>query len=213
MLSGLTTLFKTLKRQPFPRERLTIRILADVDDVDPSEDVSELFEGAPRLPPINLVAEWFVPKISAQLCIRQDDGSLQWLTEGNIDSWGIGREELFEIAVGNLNASTANAKLHKVNADGGSVYSPLCEGVFPSSLILAGKLFSDFNFDREDLIAAIPNRDSLYFCTRSSLESVKILHVLSNIAWEDEDCPRKYRITKCLLVPNSKAAFGWALQN
>jgi hypothetical protein len=184
-----------------------VRILADVNDVDPLDGNEPTHHD--ELPTVQLVADWFVPRVTAQLCLDEGHGRLQWLTDNDIASWGVSQAELFSSAIDNLNAKIPSATLNRIKADGGEVYTPICEGVTLSSLILADKLLSDFKFTKDNIAAIIPNRDTYYFCDRASQESLHLLKRVGDIAWDDEDCPRKYRITKSVLVSDELAAFGW----
>jgi hypothetical protein len=214
-------MFNWLKRTPakveeiasYPKDQLTIRILANVDDVDPDFDLAEFVESAEEatreLPTIEFVEELFLDRIGAMLCLEGEQ-TLQWLTESDIASWQVSREDLFAVAMENLNEKAREAQLHTMRqGDGGVVHAVLCEGVTLSSLILARNVLPQFGFSKADVAAAIPNRDSFLFCDRRSTESCEYLRKLVDVWWEDEDCPKKYRITKSLLSGSETALFGW----
>jgi hypothetical protein len=194
----------------FPKESLTIRILANVDDVDPEFDTAEDIEKSTiDLPPVEFVEKEFIDRVGAMLCI-EGENTLQWLTSQDIATWPATSAELFNIALENLNRKSLEAELHTMRRNEVEVaHAVICEGVTLSSLVLAKSLLPRLGFANVEVAVAIPNRDCFLFCEKRSDASCDYLRQLVDVWWEDEDCPKKYRITKSLLVSSDIPDFGW----
>lgn len=192
------------RKASVPWERLTVRILADVYDVDPlvQDDVT-------ATPVVQMVEKPFIAGVAVQLCL-EGDGVLQWLTEADVAGWGVQQDELFSSAIKNLDSKVPSSKLNKITSDHGEVYTPICDGVMPTSMILSDQLLSDFGFVKEHVAAVLPNRDTYYFCNKDLRGNLELLKLVGGIAWDNEYCPKKHRITKHVLVAEQQAAFGWA---
>jgi hypothetical protein len=211
-----------LKEQEFDHDKFIVRILADVDDVDPSAEFTDSIEIKGDVPDdfdwdsVKLISEPFLPGIFVQLCREKDDGLLQWMTEKDVSASGKSGKELIEFAIGSMNrrfGSRLEVRRTQFNGpDGelaGEVYFPLCDGIMPSSLVFVDAVWEKSPFKKDEVAIGIPDRDSLYFVKKSCGKSLDLLQQYIDLVWNHEDTIRKYRITRDILVADSDTVSGW----
>jgi len=98
-----------------------------------------------------------------------DDGdSFAYIQYRDLDSDRVTENELHDIGINNLLALTAQTGLRV--APHGNISAVLFDGNFEASLLLVDALWRDSfrQFVAGDYLVAIPNRDILAFCERSS---------------------------------------------
>jgi hypothetical protein len=212
---------KVFQRSSLPGARindldyLTVRILADVDDVDPTEeeieDPSNSTQTTESYPSLEFVMEEFLPRIAVHLSLDRGEGMIQWLTEDNVSSWGLPTGELFKIAFGNLSKRhVPNIQMQELTRGDSVAWRPLCEDCTVSSLIFADEMWKKFAISKDDVVAMIADRDTLIFCRKDSASSIKLLEDYRDLIWSDPDTIKKYRITRDLLESDADAPYGWA---
>lgn len=195
------------RKEKFDPSSLSIRLLADARLVDPESD------GEP-VGWADFVGKPFLAGVYAQVCQTGEfEGTLRWLTKDNVRDWGMSDDELFELAVGNMNRlHVPQTQLNKrVFPDGAMFFFINRSSIPPSGLLLADKLWSDFGFDKKSIAAAIPNRDSLLFCNRESHSSVAQMRELNLDIWNDPETIKKYRISRDILISDHATPSGWSV--
>lgn len=98
-----------------------------------------------------------------------DEGdSFTYIQYRDLDGDRITENELHDIGTNNLSALTTQMNLRV--APYGNIFAVLLDGNFEASLLLVDSLWSNAfrQFVRGDYLVAIPNRDILAFCERSS---------------------------------------------
>jgi uncharacterized protein YtpQ (UPF0354 family) len=98
-----------------------------------------------------------------------DEGdSFAYIQHRHLDRDGVTEEELYDIGIDNLLELAAENELRVVQH--GNFYAAILDGHFEASLLLVDSLWRDSfrPFVTGDYLVAIPNRDILAFCDRSS---------------------------------------------
>jgi uncharacterized protein YtpQ (UPF0354 family) len=108
----------------------------------------------------------------------------------------VSEAELHDIAIRNLSALADTGKLRVVPY--GNIFAVLLDGNFESSMILLDHLWADSfrQFVTGDFLIAIPNRDILAFCDRSSSNGRnELIQVIKRL-----EGPEDHRLTRTLYV-------------
>ncbi len=195
-----------------PFDFLTIRILADSNIVDPLPTNSLVLEDGVEPLFIDFVMKDFLPGVAVHLALDHQDGLVQWLSAQDVIELGKSTDELFQIAFANLNKEVSKITIWKrISDDGGEVFYVSDADTTTSSLIFAESLWTAYKVDRKDIIAVIPDRDSLFFCIEKSKESLKLLRTMCEDVWNAPDSIKKYRIAEDFLVADPSQPLGWSL--
>ena len=124
-----------------------------------------------------------------------DDGdSFAYIQYRDLDSDRVTENELHDIGINNLLALTAQTDLRV--APHGTIFAAFLDGNFEASLLLVDSLWRDSfrQFVGGDYLVAIPNRDILAFCERSSPAGrAELLEVIERLKGS-EDHPLSHEL-------------------
>lgn len=135
-----------------------------------------------------------------------DDGeSFAYIQYRDLDRDGITEDQLHAIGVNNLAGLAATGNLRV--AAHGNIFAAFLDGNFEASLVLVDQLWSGAfrQFVDGDYLVAIPNRDILAFCDRSSSVGRQELQQVIDRLKGSQDHPLSHQLF-------IRRADGWHLE-
>lgn len=120
--------------------------------------------------------------------------SFRYVQSRDLDADSVNQVEFHESAVDNLLNLAATTELRV--APHGNIFAVLMDGNFEASLILVDQLWRDNfrQFVTGDYLVAIPTRDVLAFCERSSVEGRSELLELIERMRDSDDHPISHQL-------------------
>ncbi|MGA2232524.1 MAG: DUF1444 family protein [Tepidisphaeraceae bacterium] len=192
---------KTLRRQA---ERWIVELLRAADAPDTTANFSEVTDRVyPMILPEagSLASGAFTRPLAPGLVIAyavDNDRTIAYVSSQRFQQWGIGAEELHELALANLSARSAEINAHAAQDEEGRVNLMLFQTMdgYDSSRLLLPTLYQRLReYLGSPFAAAIPNRDIL-LCFRDDEQTVN--RIRAQVAADYKRMP--HQITDKLLL-------------